>query len=102
VEGEVDALKLGQELRGMAAVVTFGGTSGRPVLSILGKMITAYPRFIALDADTAGDNAAANWPDGGARRIRPPCPFKDWSDAAAGGIDLLRWWRDIMAAVERP
>src|SRR5207245_510966 len=56
--------------------------------------------FVAHDGDEAGDKAAAGWPARG-RRVRPPVG-KDWTDAKAAGVDLARWWRDIMAGVDRP
>src|SRR5262249_32255785 len=37
-----------------------------------------------------------------ARRVRPPEPFKDWTEARQGGVDLSRWWREILAGIERP
>ena len=37
-----------------------------------------------------------------ARRVRPPEPFKDWTEARSGGVDLARWWRDILAGTKRP
>lgn len=101
VEGEFDALCLGQESGELAAVVTLGSASGRPTPAILGKMLAARPWFIATDRDEAGDKAAAGWPTS-ARRVRPPDPFKDWTEAKAGGVNLRRWWQDILAGVERP
>src|SRR5262249_14823443 len=49
----------------------------------------------------AGDRSAANWPPH-ARRVHSPEPFKDWTEAKAGGVDLTRWWGDILAGVGRP
>jgi hypothetical protein len=100
-EGELDALLLGQELAGLAAVVTLGSASARPTPAILGTMLPASPWFLATDRDEAGDLAAASWP-GRARRVRPPEPFKDWSEARQGGVDLARWWRDVLAGIDRP
>jgi hypothetical protein len=54
-------------------------------------MLAAAPWFIATDADSAGDKAAAGWP-AQARRVRPPEPFKDWSEAASSGVNLRCWW----------
>ncbi len=76
VEGEFDALLLGQELRDLAAVVTLGSASSRPDLAARSEMLAAAPWYIATDADEAGDKAADGWP-AVARRVRPPVLFKD-------------------------
>jgi hypothetical protein len=101
VEGELDALLLGQELGAAAAVVTLGGASARPGVDIFGAMLVATRWFVATDADPAGDQCAAGWPRP-ARRVRPPGPFKDWTEAYQGGVALRRWWRDVLAGVESP
>jgi hypothetical protein len=101
VEGEFDALCLGEALGELAAVVTLGSASARPEAANLVWMLSAAPWFIATDADPAGDKAASGWP-ARARRVRPPEPFKDWTEAKAAGVDLARWWRDILAGIERP
>jgi CHC2 zinc finger/Toprim-like len=102
VEGEFDALVLGQELAGLAAVVTLGSASSPLTDDILTRLLSAPRWFIATDADGPGDKAAARWPDQ-ARRVRPPEPFKDWTEARQGGVDLrLWWWRDILPGVGRP
>ena len=75
VEGEFDALCLGQELGELAAVVTLGSASGGPTPAILGRMLAAWPWFVATDRDQAGDKAAAGWP-APARRVRPPEPVQ--------------------------
>ncbi len=84
MEGEFDALCLGEALGELAAVVTLGSASARPGPGILGPMLPAVLWFIATDADEAGDKAAAGWP-ARARRVRPPEPFKDWTEAHQGG-----------------
>jgi hypothetical protein len=101
VEGEFDALALGEALGELAAVVTLGSASQRPGPGILGRMLAAAPWFVATDRDEAGDTAAAGWP-ARARRVRPPEPFKDWTEARQGGVDLSRWWTDILAGIDRP
>jgi len=101
VEGEFDSLALGETLGELAAVVTLGSASARPEPRHLGMMLAADPWFVATDRDAAGDKAAEGWP-ARARRVRPPEPFKDWTEAKAAGIDLARWWRDILAGIERP
>ena len=101
VEGEFDALLLGQELAEMAAVLTLGSASARPDGRALRAMQAASPWYIATDADAAGDKSADAWP-ARARRVRPPSPFKDWCEAKTAGVDLNRWWRDILTGVDRP
>jgi hypothetical protein len=96
VEGEFDALALGEALGDLATVVTLGGAAARPEPRSLGVMLTAPRWFIATDADEAGETAAAGWPDR-ARRVRPPDPFKDWTEAKAAGVDLRRWWQEALA-----
>lgn len=107
VEGEFDALLLGQELSGLAAVATLGSASGRPAPAHLAPLVGLAPWFIATDADDAGDRAAEAWPPGRSRRVRPPSPFKDWTEAAKGwpdygGVNLRRWWSDRIAGAESP
>ncbi len=62
VEGEFDALLLGQELRDLAAVVTLGSASSRPDVATRAEMLAACPWYVATDADEAGDKAASGWP----------------------------------------
>jgi hypothetical protein len=97
-EGEFDALALGEALGDLASVVTLGSASARPDTRALGWMLTAPLWFLATDRDEAGEQCAARWP-ARARRVRPPEPFKDWTEARAAGVDLGRWWRDVMAGV---
>ena len=101
VEGELDALLLGQVLAEIAAVVTLGSASARPSPVILNPMLAAAPWLIATDADPAGDKAADGWPPT-AKRVRPPHPHKDWTEAHLGGIDLRRWWRDLLSGDDAP
>jgi hypothetical protein len=101
VEGEFDALCLGEALGDLAAVVTLGSASARPGPAALGRMLAAAPWFVATDRDPAGEKSAAGWP-APAGRVRPPAPFKDWTEAKAAGVDLRRWWSDILAGIERP
>jgi hypothetical protein len=101
VEGEFDALLLGQELHDLAAVVTLGSAANRPNPGILGVMLAAAPWFIATDADSAGDKAALGWP-ARAIRVRPPGPNKDWTEVRQYGVDLRRWWLERMRGVEAP
>jgi hypothetical protein len=100
-EGEFDALALGEDLAELAAVVTLGSASARPEPAVFGRMLAASPWFIATDGDTAGDKSAAGWP-ARARRVRPPEPFKDWTEVKAAGVDLRRWWADVLSGIDRP
>ena len=111
VEGEFDALLLGQALGrapglpGWAAVVTLGSTSsgrgygGGIDPAILRRVLAAPVWFVATDADKAGDKAASKWP-ARAIRVRPPEPFKDWTEAAQAGIDLRAWWLPRLGGTE--
>jgi CHC2 zinc finger/Toprim-like len=101
VEGEFDALAVGEVLGEMAAVVTLGSASARPEAHALGPMLAVTRWYIATDADPAGDKSADGWP-ARARCVRPPGSFKDWTEARAGGVNLPRWWGDIFAGIERP
>ncbi len=89
-EGELDALLLGQALVGLAGVATFGSSSSRADPSLWVAIARCSGTFAALDADTAGDRAAAEW-DGRSMRVRPPAG-KDWTESVRAGIDLRRWW----------
>jgi len=100
-EGELDCCLLAQALGDLAAVVTLGSASARPEAAILGRMLAAAPWFIATDADDAGDKAASGWP-ARAIRVRPPAPFKDWTEAAVDGVNLARWWTDRLGGIEAP
>jgi hypothetical protein len=94
-EGDFDTLLLGQKLEGLAAVVTLGSASARPNVSIIGAMLSAPTWFVAHHADGAGDRSAEGWPRR-ARRVRPPAPHNDWTDAYCAGVDLRRWWSDLL------
>lgn len=97
VEGEFDALLLGQALGDRAAVVTLGSAGAGLAVPILGRVLGSLAWFIATDSDSAGDKAADAWKAyPRARRIRPPGAFKDWTEAASGGADLARWWSDVL------
>jgi hypothetical protein len=96
VEGEFDALLLGQQLSELAAVVTLGSASARPDPVVFGSMLAATAWFTATDNDPAGDRAAAFWPTN-TRRVLPPSPWKDWTDARRDGLDLRDFWADTFA-----
>lgn len=106
VEGELDALLLGQELAGLASVATLGSASGDPAKIPLEDMVPLQrcPRvYAAHDGDAAGEEAASAFARvvGGARRVAPP-GAKDWTDARAAGVDLRAWWVALLAPPERP
>jgi hypothetical protein len=101
VEGEFDALSLGEALGPLAAVVTLGSASTPPTPSILSRMLPAAHWFVATDTDEAGEGAASHWP-ASARRVRPPGQYKDWTEARQAGVDLRRWWGAILAGESCP
>jgi DNA primase len=89
-EGELDALLLGQELEGLASVITLGSASMRPS-AVTEAARSASRVYVAHDADQAGDCAAAKW--SGAIRVRPPMG-KDWGGARLAGLDLRGFWKN--------
>jgi DNA primase len=100
-EGELDCLLLGQARADLAPVVTLGSASARPEGTTFLSMLPAPAWFVATDSDEAGDKAALGWP-ARARRVRPPAPFKDWTEAHQAGMDLRGWWTDHLAEIEAP
>jgi CHC2 zinc finger len=101
VEGEFDALLLGQELAELAVVVTLGSASARPEGPTFMAMLPAPVWYIAADADQAGDRFASGWP-ARALRVRPPGACKDWTEAHQAGVNLRRWWTDRLGGIESP
>jgi DNA primase len=93
VEGEFDALLLGQELAGLAAVVTTGSAAGPPGPALLEAAAVAPAIYLAHDDDPAGHAAAARWPGG--IRVRPPSG-KDWTEFHIRRHDLQGFWRGIV------
>jgi hypothetical protein len=100
VEGQFDALLLGQILEDLASVVTLGGTAEQVGPSFFSRAIAYSTRqYIALDNDESGDKAAAErWP-ASFRRVKPP-GYKDWTDAYRNGVDLRQGWVDILSGRE--
>jgi DNA primase len=91
VEGEFDALLLGQELEDLAGVMTLGSASGKLNSSLVDRIWRVSTWYIATDNDAAGRQAAASWP-ARAKRVLPPEPHKDWTEAFQRGIDLREFW----------
>jgi DNA primase len=98
VEGEFDALLLGQALGDLAAVVTLGSASARPEGSTYLGMLPAPVWYLGTDADAAGEKAAKGWP-ARAVRVEPPSG-KDWTEAAQAGVDLRQWWTARLEGTE--
>ena len=102
-EGEFDALTLGEALGELAAVVTLGSASAEITPAVMSRFLAAPTWYVAMDNDPAGEVAAAKWADlPRARRVRPPSPYKDWGDCTADGVNLARWWRDILSGHPTP
>jgi hypothetical protein len=91
-EGEFDTLLLSQALEGFASVIAFPGITSRPDSAVLRRMWTAGSWYVATDDDSGGNNAAREWLDTRARRVRPP--LKDWGKSYAAGVDLRHFWED--------
>jgi hypothetical protein len=90
VEGAFEAMLLGQELEGLASVITTGSSTTQLDPSMLPALLRCPAWYAAHDADKGGDDAAAKWPSR-AVRVRPPAG-KDWTESFQAGIDLRRWW----------
>jgi hypothetical protein len=102
VEGEFDAILLGQELGELAVVVTLGSASSRPEGSTYSAMILAPVWYLAHDADQAGDQAASGWP-ARAIRVRPPAPHNDWTELHQAGFNNLRYlWGGVIRQRRTP
>jgi hypothetical protein len=102
VEGELDALLLGQELAGIASVITTGSASARPDPRVLELLVVAPVWYVATDADPAGDRGASVWMCGRSVRVRPPGYWKDWTEYHQAGFNVRRWWSDRLAGIEQP
>ncbi len=97
VEGEFDALLLGQELADVAAVVTLGSAGNKPSARIKNAMLTASRWIVAGDADGAGEKSAEGWLASSDRCVRvapPQAKGKDWTEAYQNGLDLKTWWQE--------
>ena len=92
VEGEFDALLLGQELADLAAVVTLGvhrpAPRDRPSGDVGRPPVVSWPTM---------PTTLATRPPRGGRPVRPsqaPGPCKDWTEAFLYPINLRRWWTE--------
>jgi hypothetical protein len=99
VEGEFESLLLNQDLDGLLPAITLGGAGNRPMAAVLDAMLGASPWLVAGDADAAGEKSSEGWlaRSDRCRRVRPPAPWKDWTDARRDGLDLRAFWADTLA-----
>src|SRR5262249_14817861 len=99
VEGEFDALLLGQAINDSAPVVTLGSAGTKPTSRVMNAMLGASPWIVAGDSDAAGEKAADDWLTRSDRcvRVAPPDGMgKDWTEAYQNGLDLWDWWRTTL------
>lgn len=92
VEGEFDALAVRQAAHDLVNVVALGSTSGARRVRWLARLAACPVVLVALDADTAGEQAAAYWLDAlgsSARRWRPY--VKDAGEMLERGMDVRGW-----------
>jgi DNA primase len=99
VEGILDALAVQQAAGDLVAPVAVGTRHGTP--HTIGRLALAKPLILALDADGAGDAAAAWWqwifPQ--AKRCRPT--RKDPAAMLQEGADLRSWIREGLSLEPR-
>ena len=90
VEGEFDALLLGQELEGLASVVTLGSAGSKPSARVKNAMLRARPWIVAGDADKAGEKSTNGWLSRSDRCVRVCAPegwqgldggFREWTES---------------------
>ncbi len=99
VEGEFDALLLGQELHGVAPVVTLGSAGNKPSPRVKNALLAAAPWIVAGDNDEAGEKSADGWLSRSDRCVRVSTPEgsgKDWTEAHQSGLDLRAWWHETL------
>jgi hypothetical protein len=106
VEGELDALLLGQEVAELdLPVVTLGAASARPEAATHQALLKAPKWYIATDGDDAGEVAAQRWP-AHAKRVRPPeligRPCKDWTECHLSEVRLKEFWEAVLAGSPAP
>ncbi len=89
-EGEFEQMLLSQELP-EASVITLGSAYSSADKDVFSSMMRAPEWFIALDADEAGERAAAKFP---AWAVRVPLPEgdKDWTEVHRGGPNRIRYY----------
>jgi hypothetical protein len=95
VEGEIDAITLDQWAGDLITPVATGSTAGSRCTRWIAKLALAAVVLVAYDVDAngAGDKAAAWWLDvlPNARRWRPL--WSDVNEMAVDGADLRAWVR---------
>lgn len=91
VEGEIDALVIGQEAGDLLAPVATGGTSGGRGLRWTARLALASKVLVAYDADMEGEKAAGYWLERleNAQRRRPL--WGDATDMHQAGADVRSW-----------
>ncbi len=97
VEGELNALILGQALLDVAAVVSVGDAGNVPGTQALAAMATARRWYLAFDPDKAGDKGRDKLAETYRRARLLPTPWGDrgdkydLNDAYRDGEDLAAW-----------
>jgi DNA primase len=104
VEGELDALLVGQELAGFGVpVVTSGSASSGPNFEIVADLLAADHWIIAVDNDEAGERLAEKWAElSPGRTVRVRIPSKDWTDLHSGGFSRIRYHLGGVLDLQQP
>lgn len=91
VEGEIDALTVGQFAGDLVTAVATGSTAGARLVRWVALLAACPVVLVAYDADTPGQKAAAWWLDvlPNARHWRPL--WGDVNQMAQDGADLRAW-----------
>ena len=105
-EGELDALRLFQEVWDIAGTVTLGSASNELDVGQWGCYLLGIPhRFVAYDADAAGQKGAGklDWMHPTHLAVPQLQPHaKDLTDFARCGGDLRAWVRQALDALPQP